>query len=250
MMSDVCRILVVLAWLIPYQDAASEKMKDAIRRLGDAEAEVREKAENAILEGWETWSDADLAELKKAGDDSDRERAGRSKKALGDIVRLRSFAQHLLVKVDKSGATTIDGQVLAPAKDEAGRAALTRALSTFAEPPKDPTGKKTFKGLRLFLDAHKETLFQHVFEVIAVAEKVTPLSEVVVLDPARKADAPSEGKVLLFVIRGKGAQEVDWKDKFVSELNYHYQTQQIKNAEIEELRQKVASLEKQLKEKK
>ncbi len=28
------------------------------------------------------------------------------------------------------------------------------------------------------------------------------------------------------------AQKVDWKDKFVREVNYHYQTQQIKNAEI------------------
>jgi myosin heavy subunit len=28
------------------------------------------------------------------------------------------------------------------------------------------------------------------------------------------------------------AMRVDWKDKFVKELNYHYQTQQIKNAEI------------------
>jgi len=28
------------------------------------------------------------------------------------------------------------------------------------------------------------------------------------------------------------AQKVDWKDKFVKEVNYHYQTQQIKNAEI------------------
>ncbi len=28
------------------------------------------------------------------------------------------------------------------------------------------------------------------------------------------------------------AQKVDWKDKFIKEVNYHYQTQQIKNAEI------------------
>ena len=28
------------------------------------------------------------------------------------------------------------------------------------------------------------------------------------------------------------AQRIDWKDKFVKEVNYHYQTQQIKNAEI------------------
>jgi hypothetical protein len=28
------------------------------------------------------------------------------------------------------------------------------------------------------------------------------------------------------------AQKTDWKDKFVREVNYHYQTQQIKNAEI------------------
>jgi len=28
------------------------------------------------------------------------------------------------------------------------------------------------------------------------------------------------------------AQKVDWKDKFVKEVSYHYQTQQIKNAEI------------------
>jgi hypothetical protein len=28
------------------------------------------------------------------------------------------------------------------------------------------------------------------------------------------------------------AHKVDWKDKFVKEVNYHYQTQQIKNAEI------------------
>ena len=28
------------------------------------------------------------------------------------------------------------------------------------------------------------------------------------------------------------AQKVDWKDKFVKEVNYHYQTQQVKNAEI------------------
>jgi myosin heavy subunit len=28
------------------------------------------------------------------------------------------------------------------------------------------------------------------------------------------------------------AQKIDWKDKFVKEVNYHYQTQQIKNAEI------------------
>ncbi len=31
------------------------------------------------------------------------------------------------------------------------------------------------------------------------------------------------------------AQRVDWKDKFVKEVNYHYQTQQIKNAEIQDL---------------
>jgi len=48
---------------------------------------------------------------------------------------------------------------------------------------------------------------------------------------------------------------VDWKDKFCSELNY--QTQQTKRSEIEdlektiqELRRQVASLEKQLKDKK
>ncbi|RPH38957.1 MAG: hypothetical protein EHM91_13065, partial [Planctomycetota bacterium] len=28
------------------------------------------------------------------------------------------------------------------------------------------------------------------------------------------------------------AQKVDWKDKFIKEVNYHYATQQIKNAEI------------------
>lgn len=32
------------------------------------------------------------------------------------------------------------------------------------------------------------------------------------------------------------AQRVDWKDKFVKEVNYHYQTQQVKNSEIAAMR--------------
>ncbi len=32
------------------------------------------------------------------------------------------------------------------------------------------------------------------------------------------------------------AQKVDWKDKFVKEVNYHYQTQQVKNSEISAMR--------------
>lgn len=32
------------------------------------------------------------------------------------------------------------------------------------------------------------------------------------------------------------AQKVDWKDKFVKEVNYHYQTQQVKNSEIAAMR--------------
>jgi myosin heavy subunit len=56
------------------------------------------------------------------------------------------------------------------------------------------------------------------------------------------------------------AQKVDWKDKFVKEVNYHYQTQQVKNSEIaafkvelenraamlDILRQKVAVLDTEL----
>ncbi len=38
------------------------------------------------------------------------------------------------------------------------------------------------------------------------------------------------------------AQRVDWKDKFVKEVNYHYQTQHIKNAEISDLNVQVESL--------
>jgi myosin heavy subunit len=38
------------------------------------------------------------------------------------------------------------------------------------------------------------------------------------------------------------AQRVDWKDKFVKEVNYHYQTQMIKNAEIADLHLQVENM--------
>jgi len=172
----------------PAQDAPSDRIKDMIRRLGDSDVAARDKAQKEIVHDWEKWSDADLAELGKAGGDSDAERAGRAKQALRDIVQFRSFATHLAITIDKLGAPTINGQVLPAPTDDTNAAALAKALTAYAVPPKDPTGKRVFKGLRVFIDADKEAGFQRVYAVIAAAQKNTPLSEVILMDPMRKAD--------------------------------------------------------------
>lgn len=239
------------------QDGPSERIGDLIRGLSDPDLSKRERAQQAIGEQWEKWTKADLTELEKAGQSSDSEVAARAKGVMEDILRLRSFGVQLPVKLAKSGTLSIHGRTILKSTDDPS--AVVEVFKPYSTPPKNPRGKTTFTGLRLFLEAEKDVPFERIYTVLSAAAKTTPLSEIVVMNPSRIEESkPEEGnKLLLFTLQGKDpADQVDWKAKFIKEVNYHYDTQQTKNAEmgeltktVEALRQKVAQLEQQIKEK-
>lgn len=228
----------------PAPDELPPPIARLIERLGDSEAGRRDEAERAIERFWERWTEADLDALQQAAKGADVERSFRAKKVIQFIHRLRSFATHLLIRVDERGNAFIGGQAGDPES----------LLTAYSKAPKDPTGNRNFRGLRLWIEAHRDVPFRAIHATLKAAATLTSLAEVALIIPAEPGTLPSEDlknrRILLFSVPGRLTNDdVDWKNKFLEEVNLHYHTHQFRNAEIEELKAKVARLESLLRQK-
>jgi hypothetical protein len=240
----LCLLLLVQGTpdLPPAQDEAPPPIDRLLEQLADTAADRRDEAERQIRRSWERWTDADLQVIEKAASGGDAERAARAQRVLKRIRLLRAFATHLFARLDEKGALFIDGRTGAPEE----------LFKPYAKPPLDPTGKHGFAGLRLFLEAHKQTTFDTLHAALSAAARFTPLIEVVLIRPSETpltAEDARTGRIILFTVQAVPAgEDVDWKDKFIQEVNYHYQTHTARNEVIEDLKAEVARLEAQLRE--
>lgn len=233
--------------ILQEQPDPQPRIEVLIERLGAPELDRREKAAAAIRERWEQWTDEDLKKLEKAGASSDAELSSRAREARKSILQYRSFAVHLPVRLAGSGRLSIQGNEVLKSVDDP--AAVSEAFKPYSIPPKDPAGKRIFVGLRFFLEVEREVPFEKVHQVLASAAKSMPLTDVVLVSPRRSGEpAPDDtDRLLLFTVRAQETRDGgSWKDKFISEVNYHYQTQQIKNAEVDALNKTVETLQKEL----
>lgn len=240
---------VALSLLFLAQSEKQESMEELLKALAQTDVTVRDKAARAITEQWEEWTDDDLKRLREAAQSPDSEVASRAKEALKSLVRLRRFATHVAVRVEKDGAVRVGDDALKP---DAADEVLAKAFAPYAAIPKDPKGKRIFTGVRLFVDADAAVPMGRVQRVLRAAFAGAKVSEVVFLQAG-------EAKPLALLASRAAEPDdiVDWRDKFLQEASYHYQTQQVRNEEIreqqktiDELREKVARLERELKERK
>jgi len=209
-------------------------MGELLRRLGSSEPSDREKAFQAIVKRSFDWSEPELELLRKAVDSPDAEIAASARQAVGRIRVCRAWRDHLLIEVQSDGKVLVEGN---PAKNLA---------ATFKRYSVAPTGEAK---LRLLIRVDPKTPFVHVHRVLKSAVGHAPVHQVF-LEPRRepaKGKVASERVVLLSTQPlDTRAEGVDWKDKFILEVNYHYVTQQIRNKEIARLRGEVEKLKAQL----
>lgn len=240
-------VVCIGAWV---QEQPPPRIESLIESFNHQDLNERVAAQHKIQNFWEQWTDGDLAILEKAERGADAEVAGRAREARMFILRLRAVAVHLPVTMGNAGALSLHGRVVLESVDDPARVAAV--FTPYAKPPKDPTGKKLFTGIRLFLRVEREVPFQNVYAVLRAAARTMPVSDVVLVDPHRGPEFKADDRdpLLLYTLRAKeAAEDRPWKEKFLSEVNYPYQTQLSKLAEVEELTRKIAELEKRLKDK-
>ena len=217
------------------QEEHGPAMEKLIADLGADTLETRLAAEKAVLKHWDKWAEKDIQLLGEAEKNPDSEIASRAKELMKEIRILRAFKVQLLTTIKSDGMVEVGNRSIKQAngKDDP---ALASAFKEYATPPRDPSGKNVFVSLRLFVVVEASVPAGRLHQVLTTAVNAVPIYEVFVrLDTVAKGE-PAR---ILHLAGIRSAvdtnDEVGWKDKFMKEVNYHYQTQQLKNAEIESL---------------
>lgn len=76
-----------------------ETLDALLRRLSDDDPSRRDEAAKAVSDRWKEWKEAELARLRKAGEDPDQELAGRAREALATIELRRRLGDPLLGRI-------------------------------------------------------------------------------------------------------------------------------------------------------